>query len=257
MAKLNKLSKLIAASRKNSIAEEFKTDLEYCIEQENKRDYIPSKSFKPSGISGCKRSLYYELNGVVPDEEPPNCNLTGICESGTDRHETIQNYVMKMKSHNIDCEWIDVGKYVKENNIPYTEVISQNGNETKLYNSVYNLRFLCDGLIKYKGEYYILEIKTESSNKFNQHTEPWPEHIMQASCYSLVLQVPNVIFLYENRDICSKKAMLVKVTNEMKEGVKKVIYFVEDAILYNKIPPREEDKCSYCKYKCQCRRDGE
>ena len=57
MAKLNKLSKMVAYSKKNSVAEEFRNDLEYCIEQENKRDYIPSRSFKPSGISACKRNL--------------------------------------------------------------------------------------------------------------------------------------------------------------------------------------------------------
>jgi CRISPR/Cas system-associated exonuclease Cas4 (RecB family) len=257
MAKLNKLSKMIKTAKKNSVAEDFRADLEYCIEQENKREYIPSKSFKPSGISGCKRSLFYELTGIRPDEEPPNVNLTGICESGTDRHETIQYYVMKMRKHNIDCEWVDVGQYVKDNNIPHTEIVSQNGNETKLYNKAYNLRFLCDGLIKYKGEYYILEIKTESSNKFNMHTEPWPEHILQASCYSLVLQVPKVIFLYENRDICSKKAMLVNVTSEMKEHIRNIIWQVERYIDDDIIPPKEPDKCKYCKYQSQCRKDGE
>lgn len=257
MAKFNKLSKMIQASKKNSIAEEFKNDLEYCIEQENKRDYIPSKSFKPSGISGCKRSLYYELSGIQPDEEPPNVNLTGICESGTDRHEAIQDYVMKMKRHNIDCEWINVAEYVTNMKLRYTEVVSQNGNETKLYNSAYNLRFLCDGLIRYKGDYYILEIKTESSHKFNNHTEPWPEHIMQATCYSLVLGVDKVIFLYENRDVCSKKGMLVNVNPEMKERIRNIIWevtrYVEDDI----IPEKETDKCQYCKYQSQCRRDGE
>ena len=105
MAKLNKLSKMVASSKKNSVAEDFRNDLEYCIEQENKRDYIPSQSFKPSGISACKRSLFYELSGYKPDEEPPNTTLIGICESGTDRHEAIQNYVMQMKKHSIDCEW--------------------------------------------------------------------------------------------------------------------------------------------------------
>ena len=257
MAKLNKLSKMVASSKKNSIAEDFRSDLEYCIEQENKRDYIPSQSFKPSGISACKRSLFYELSGYKPDEEPPNTTLIGICESGTDRHEAIQNYVMQMKKHSIDCEWLDVGKFIKDNNIKYAEVISQKGNETKIYSEQYNLRFLCDGLIKYKGEYYILEIKTESTNKFNKHTEPWPEHIMQATCYSLVLGVDKVIFLYENRDICSKKAMLVNVTPAMKDTVWNKILDVVEYVIDGILPPKEPDKCKYCKYQSQCRKDGE
>lgn len=257
MAKLKKLSKMIATSRKNQVAEEFAEDLAYCIEQVNKRTYIPSKSFKPSGISSCKRSLYYELSGYYPDIEPPDYALTGICESGTDRHETIQNYVMRMKNYHIDCEWIDVGQYIKENNIPDVTVISQQGNETKLYSSKYNLRFLCDGLIKYKGEYYILEIKTESANKFSQHTEPWAEHIQQATCYSMVLKVPRVMFLYENRDVCTKKGMLVTVTDLMIKTVEDIIWDVTDYVLDEILPPKEEDKCKYCKYKNQCRKDGE
>ena len=63
---------------------------------------------------------------------------------------------MQMKKHSIDCEWLDVGKFIKDNNIKYAEVISQKGNETKVFSEQYNLRFLCDGLIKYKGEYYAI-----------------------------------------------------------------------------------------------------
>lgn len=257
MAKLNKLSKMVAAARKNSIADEFMHDLEYCIEQENKREYTPSTSFKPSGISGCKRSLYYELIGIKPDVEPPSVELTGICESGTDRHEMLQNYVMLMKQYGIKCKWLDVEKYVRENKIPGLKVLSKNGNETKLFSETYNMRFLCDGLIEYKGELYILEIKTESANKFNNHTEPWPDHIQQATCYSMVLQVPKVIFVYENRDICSKKAYLVNVTPQMISRVEGIIDSVNAYVLAEEVPPREETKCKYCKYCTQCKKDGE
>lgn len=257
MAKLNKLSKLVATARKNSVAEDFISELNFCIEQENKRDYTPSASFKPSGISGCKRSLYYELTGVRPDVEAASPELTGICESGSDRHETIQEYVMIMNEYGIECEWLDVGKFVKDNNIPYVQVLSNKGNETKLFSEKYNMRFLCDGLIKYKGEYYILEIKTESTNKFNRHDEPWPEHILQATCYSMVLQVKKVLFVYENRDVCTKKGFTVNVNDKMIENVENIINTVNDYMEKDLVPPRECDKCKYCKYKGACNRDGE
>ena len=257
MAKLNKLSKMVASSKKNSIAEDFRSDLEYCIEQENKRDYIPSQSFKPSGISACKRNLYYELSGYKPDEEPPNTTLIGICESGTDRHEAIQNYVMQMKKHSIDCEWLDVGKYIKDNNIKYAEVVSQKGNETKVYSEQYNLRFLCDGLIKYKGEYYILEIKTESTNKFNKHTEPWPEHIMQATCYSLVLGVDKVIFLYESKDTQElKEFCFTNIESVLKKALDKFNY-LNDCIKTNNIPPIEKSfNCNGCRFREVCKKNA-
>lgn len=255
MAKYNKLSKMVANAKKNCVAQDFLDELNYCIELENKSTYIPSKSFKPSGISGCKRALYYELKGVQPDEDQKTTELTGICESGTDRHESIQSYVMRMQENGLNCEWLDVGEYVRKNNID-AEVVSQNGNETKLFSKKYNMRFLCDGLIRYKGELYILEIKTEASNKFMQHDRPWPDHIQQATCYSMVLEVPKVIFLYENRDICSKKAFLVEVTDLMIKRVEGIINEVNRFVSNNELPPKE-NKCKYCKYRTQCARDGE
>ncbi|MGM9544196.1 MAG: Dna2/Cas4 domain-containing protein [Romboutsia timonensis] len=258
MARLKGLAKMVQNSQTNSVADSFVDDLIYTVEQYNKTDYTPSQSFKPSGIGGCERSLYYELSGVKPDVESNGYELAGICESGTDRHETLQQYVMGMKAYNVDCEWLDVGKYLHSKNITDPEVLDNKGFETKLFSHKYNMRFLCDGLIKYKGEVYILEIKTESTNKFNRHQEPWPSHIQQATCYAMNLQVYKVIFLYENRDTCSKKAYLVTVTPQMIQRVEDIIERTNKAVETNTIPPRCEDtsKCRYCKYKGQCKRDG-
>lgn len=49
------------------------------------------------------------------------------------------------------------------------------------------MRFMCDGLIQYNGEHYIIEIKTESTHKFNRHQEPWPSHKLQATCYAMTI----------------------------------------------------------------------
>ena len=258
MARLRNLAKMVQNAQTNNIATQFVEDLNYSIAQDNKTDYKPSQSFKPSGISGCERSLYYELSGATPDKEVQSTDLVGICESGTDRHETIQNYIRRMKYNNIDCEWINVGDYLREQNITDPVVLEQKGNETKLFSNIYNMRFMCDGLIKYKGEYYIIEIKTESTHKFNRHEEPWPSHIQQATCYSMTIGVPKVIFIYENRDTCNKKAYLVTVTDKMVERVVDIINRVNKAVQDNVIPPRCEDthKCTYCKYKGQCKKDG-
>ena len=259
MAKLNSIAKMIKANKMNSVAESFINDLVYTIEQEDKSDDIPTKSFKPSGIGGCNRRLYYELTGVQPDIVPGDSNLVGICESGTYRHEEIQNYVMKMKEHNIDCEWLDVAQYLVDNNINDPVVIEQKGNETKLYSEKYNMRFMCDGLIKYNGELYILEIKTESTHKYNRHTEPFEDHKLQATCYAMTLGVDKVIFLYEDRDNCSKKGYLVEVTKKMKMNVSNKIDLINDFVSTKSIPNKCEDskKCRYCDYKEVCRNDGQ
>lgn len=258
MAKLTSLAKMVKLAQQNEVAEQFVNDLLYTIESEDKEHntYKPTQSFKPSAISGCLRCLFYEVSGATKDEESKGTNLVGICESGTDRHETIQNYIQAMSKHGIDCEWVNVGDYLKQQGITDPQVIKQVGNETKLYSVEYNMRFMCDGLIKYNGEYYIIEIKTESTHKYGKHSDAWDSHKLQATCYSMTIGVPNVIFIYENRDNCDKKGFLVEVTDTMINQVKYKINTVNKSIQDNTVPPRETDKCTYCNYKTQCRKDG-
>ena len=255
---LKSVCRLIQSIKEEApIEKQFVEDLKRSIELNDKKESRkPSQTYKPSSMN-CLRNMYYQRIGIEPESES-NAVLIGICESGTDRHETIQNYIRRMKYNNIDCEWINVGDYLREQNITDPVVLEQKGNETKLFSNIYNMRFMCDGLIKYKGEYYIIEIKTESTHKFNRHEEPWPSHIQQATCYSMTIGVPKVIFIYENRDTCNKKAYLVTVTDKMVERVVDIINRVNKAVQDNVIPPRCEDthKCSYCKYKGQCKKDG-
>ena len=121
------------------------------------------------------------------------------------------------------------------------------------------MSFLCDGVIQHKEEYYVLEIKTESGYKFNNHDAPYKEHIYQATCYSMCFGINKVIFLYENRDNCTKKAYLVEVTDAMKEEVADKIFTCDDYVA-KKIPPpktTESKHCQYCDYKRLCREDGD
>ncbi len=252
----NRIAKLIKMQQENDVANKFLQDLLYTIEKENENDYIPTKAYKPSGIAGCKRGLYFQMTGVKPDIEPSSVELVGICESGTDRHEVLQDYIKQVGSYTGNCKWLNVAKYLHEHNITDPQVVSQNGNETKLFSKKYNMRFMCDGLIQYRDEYYILEIKTESSLKFSRHDEPWKDHKMQAACYAMCIGVPRVIFLYENRDNCTKKAFLYEVPQSQIDYIEQVINYVDRCVEEHKVPPKEPDKCTYCNYKGECRRIG-
>lgn len=257
MKQFKKLAKMIQMEKDNQVAQTFVNDLNYTIEKENSNDYIPTRSYKPSGIGSCKRSLYYQLTGATPDNKPQSVSLVGICESGTSRHEIIQDYIMRMNEYGIDCEWIDVGFYLKALNVKDPKVIHQVGNETKLFSEKYNMRFMCDGLVSYKGEYYIIEIKTESSRKFSSHDTPYKSHKLQATCYAMTIGVPRVIFIYENRDTCEKKGYLVEVTKEDIEQVEAIIDEVNAYVDEMMPPPKELDNCFYCNYKEECRSDDE
>ena len=255
MKQFKKLAKMVQMEKSNQVAQQFVNDLLYTIEKENTSDYIPTRSYKPSGIAGCKRGLYFQMIGATPDAEPNSVNLVGICESGTDRHEVIQQYIQQMAIHTGNCKWINVADYINKKGIKDLQVISQVGNETKLFSTFYNMRFMCDGLVFYKGEYYIIEIKTESTHKYGSHEEPWPAHKLQAACYSMCIGVPKVIFIYENRDNCDKKGYLFEVPEAMKDKIATTIAYVDNCVAHGTVPPKELDKCTYCKYKMECERN--
>lgn len=221
-------------------------------------DGKPSRTYKPSSLQ-CIRQMYYQMTGCDLDESSNSPDMCGVGESGTDRHIRIQNYIEHMKDYGIDCEYVDVEKYVAENNIPDIKIIGKQGMETKLHNTKYNLNFLCDGIIKYKGNYYILEIKTESSYKWRDRTGVADEHILQASTYSKCLNLSSVLFLYECRDFCSKKSYVLNVTTDMQDFVCDKILLCDQYVNSNIVPPKPSDvskkSCQYCSYRKTCKKD--
>ena len=260
---LNRICKLVNVSTSNSksVADLFATDLEYSIVKYNSMTTpnTVSKSYKPSSLH-CIRNMYYQVTGKeVEQNSSITADFIGICESGTGRHNDIQESIIHMKDVGIDCEYINVADYVKEHNLPNLEIIEQCGHETKLFNSKYNIRFLCDGIIKYKGEYYIFEYKTEASFKWNSRDNVDDGHKLQATAYSLSFGLNNVIFLYENRDVCTKKCYLFEVTDDMRNDLIEKLTICDKYVAKNLVPPKPLDLpvkyCKYCGYADMCRKD--
>lgn len=257
---LKNVAKLIErANTEVPIEQQFIQDLKRSIELDDIKNFRkPSMTYSPSGM-GCIRSMYYKRIGVdvVPDS---SYTMVGICESGTDRHERIQNAISKMKDNGFDCEYIDVAEYVKSRGLDlYLDIVDKCGNETKLYDKVRNVSFLCDGIIKYHGKYYIVEFKTESSFKWKDRKGVDPKHYNQAITYSLELQIDSVIFVYINRDIVDYKCYLFSVSESDRERIRALIDTCEDYVIKRELPPIEEDidtrKCAYCAYKELCERN--
>ena len=240
--------------------QDFLTDLKRSIEMtDEKNSRLPSKTYKPSGMN-CIRASYYQLTGTQPDPSSSNYTLVGICNSGTDIHVRIQTAVEQMKENGMDCEYIDVADFVIQRCLEDVNIISKNGMETKLYHKKLNMSFMCDGIIKYKNHYYILELKTENSYKFANRKDVDPSHYNQGTAYSLAFGIDQVLFVYINRDVLDMKAFMFNVTPEMKESL---IGYIEecDGYVERKIaPPKPKDvskkACSYCAYKTQCNKDG-
>lgn len=258
---LKAVSRLIDIANTNvPIEEQFRTDLCRSIElTDEKNSGMPSRTFKPSSMT-CKRCCYYQVTGMTPDESKSTYTMIGICNSGSDIHIRTQTAVMQMKDNGMDCEWVDVENYVKSRGLDYLEIKSKTGTETKLYDKRYNISFMCDGIIKYKGKYYILEIKTETSGKWYSRTGVNPKHYNQAISYSNSLQLDNVLFLYIDRDMLNQKAYMYHVTDNMRSDLVKFITDTQGYIDRQVVPPKSEDagrsKCSYCSYQLQCKKDG-
>ena len=260
-ALLNVLNLIDASVGELPVEKQFLNDLKMSIERnDEKGQRKPSPSYKPSSMH-CIRNMYFQITGAPIANTGTSSELVGICESGTDRHIRIQDAVAAMKENNIDCEYVNVADYVREHGLTdRLNIVSQQGNETKLYHKTLNMSFLCDGIIRYKGKYYILEIKTESSYKWLDRSYVDDKHRNQAYTYSLELGVDKVLFLYENRDVCTKKPYILTVTKENTDYIENRIETCDDYVRNKLVPPVESDVtpriCQYCDYRTQCKVDG-
>lgn len=265
-AAFKNILRLIDAETDNALPHEsFLSDLKRSIElDDTKNSRSPSKTYKPSSMN-CMRASYYQIKGVEQDEGSANYTLIGICNSGTDIHQRIQQAVINMKSNNMSCDYINVADFVRTRELSDIKIIEEPnfelGNfETKLYHEKYNISFLCDGIIKYKNKYYILEIKTEASYKFLSRKSVDPKHHTQAITYSLALGLDDVIFLYISRDILDMKSFCFHVTEDMRKEVISYISECDSYLAKDMLPPKpvvvDNRVCQYCDYRTQCRKDG-
>lgn len=255
---LKNVAKLIERANKDvPIEQQFIDDLKRSIELDDmKNTRKPSETYSPSGM-GCIRAMYYKRIGADVPVGTAGYSMVGICESGTDRHERIQNAISKMKDNGFDCEYIDVADYVVARGLDeYLDVVDKCGNETKLYDRNRHVSFLCDGIIRYKGKYYIVEFKTEASFKWKDRKDVDPKHHNQAITYSLELKLDNVLFVYINRDIIDYKCFLFNVTDKDRERVIDLIDTCEVFAQHKEVPPKPdlpEKVCMYCAYQEYCR----
>ena len=259
---LKNVSRLIElANKPQSISTNFLEDFKRSVLlTEEKHDGIPSQTFKPSSLN-CARGCYYQIMGVQPDAGAVSFNMVGICNSGTDIHVRVQTAVMQMRENGIDCDWIDVAQYIEENHLDHLIVREKKGTETKLYDTRYGtyISFMCDGIIKYKGKYYILEIKTESANKWYSRDNVDPKHYKQATSYSNSFKLDDVLFMYVDRDLLNIKVFEFHVTNEMRHELIAFFNTVQGYVERKIAPPKGDVKpntCRYCNYATQCKKDG-
>ena len=197
-----------------------------------------SPSYKPSSLV-CPRMMYFIRTGTEPDTGKVDPASVGIFESGTDRHDRIQHVLDGMKDLGMEFEYIDVPTYVKQKKLKDIKIVEKKGMETKCYNEKLKMSFLTDGIIRYipEDKYFIFEYKTEVTQKFQRREKQEITHEIQATAYALNFNINDVLFVYEDRNVCNKKAFRYTVTDEDKQTkVVKKIKYVEKCIKENTVP---------------------
>ena len=227
---------------------------------------VSTKNLSPSKLY-CEVFEAFRLNGTPMAAEEESFETTGYKEAGNSRHQAIQEFLI----NNPEVEWLDPAKWVEEHDLPFyvkpsrevTNLIEKHPEisieeakrilkdyEILLQHKTQPLSFKLDGLIKYKGIVYILEIKTV--NKRDLEKSPLDKHQYQGKCYSFLLKVDRIAWVYESRENFKIKVSFQLVREEEHQEIRnrlnRIIKYRNDI---NKLE-RNTSKCQYCRYRPKC-----
>lgn len=262
-----RLLNIINSSTQNLPAnKKFLNDLMRGVERYNMQTSRKgSRYYKPSGLK-CMRQMYFVRMGAEQDTTPSEYNSLNMADTGTRRHEGIQEVLLAMKDMGYDWKYLDVAEYVKEKQkfgkCLSLEIKGTQGAETHLIDKALNTSFRCDGIIRRisTNEDYLFEFKNVISFKFAQvDNEPLAEHMKQVTCYCTSLDLDKAFVLYENRDNCELECPIIEITRDMKNNLVSYIQECEGYVERMIAPPKCEEKktCRWCSYKQICQKVGD
>lgn len=189
----------------------------------------PSKTISPSCLN-CQTCAALKLAGAPFAPSKESFQSRSFADAGTDRHARIQEFLSTTDY------WIHIPTYIAKKKLPL-EVLAEDGYEVLLWSEQYQTRFRCDGMLNIGGITYVLEIKTERQAMNSGRIAPNEKHLKQAYAYSLLLDCPDIMWLYEGRDLLEQKFIHQHITPEEKAYIKK---YIEDIIKFKDDPSKLE-----------------
>ena len=214
-----------------------------------------SRTIAPSSAY-CMKQNWFRLRGVEPDKpKTSDRGLDFTAQVGTSCHENLQSLLKAT----LKDDWLDVGEFIRTNCTWYSDCeIEQHGLETRIAISNPPIRFACDGLIRWKGEIYLLEIKTSEFSSWDSLTAPKPIHIDQVKSYASLLHVNHVLMIYQDRQYGGLKCFELRISDEEIKATWDTFYYIVDMAdknLPTKGLPSGDSRCSasMCPYHKKCK----
>lgn len=213
----------------------------------------PSQTFAPSSIR-CKRVSWFRLRGVEPESESRvDRGLQFTADIGTACHHIIQSTLIR----SLKSDWIDVKEYLSNLNPPYKYVCEQLGFETRIEVLDPPIKFAPDGLIRFKGQEMLFEIKSCDHASFEKLSGVKSNHLDQVKCYCTLLNLHKALVLYIDRQYGDLKCFEVSVSDIDMQEIWSMFKEVQDDVAKNIAPSRPKDNryCtpSYCRYYERCK----
>lgn len=243
------------SSVSSDILELFESAWDKQIKEKTEKPH--HKTFAPSSMR-CKRLQWFRLRGSDPDVlNIPDRSLDFTAKMGTACHSMIQELLSTV----LGADWIDPKQYLENNPPQYEYTLEKSGYETQIEVKNPPIRFACDGIIFWKGKYYLLEIKSSEFGSFNDLTEPKYNHIDQVKAYCALFGIKDVIFTYVDRQYGSIKCYEVNYKDYQLQEVYDMFVDIQRLAEAGVAPeglPKGDPYCgpSWCPYYKKCKAYG-
>lgn len=215
----------------------------------------PEPVFRPSSFR-CDRMCWFMIRGVEPDDiGNPDPVMQHKADVGTGCHRVIQGNLIEA----LGDDWIDVEQHLKDNPMPWEYTLTREGPECAIRIPELQFKFSCDGIVRWKGKKYLLEVKTVEPGPLEEMVDPRFDHIDQVKCYATMLGLDGVLFLYQDRTFGNLKCYEVNIPIEDKTFVLDKVTRIRRMRDDNIAPPKLESgdrTCSGCGYKLKCKQWG-
>lgn len=215
----------------------------------------PKKQTIAPSAAYCMKQNWFRLRGVQPDKvNKTDRGLDFTAQLGTACHENIQLLLSEVLGE----DWLDVGQYLESISPSFSYTVEKFGFESRIAITNPPIRFACDGIIRWRGKIYLLEIKTAEFSSWDSLTGPKDIHIDQVKSYASLFGIHDVLMIYQDRQYGGLKCFEIHISDLDMQATWDTFYYIVDMADKNLPPaglPSGDSRCSssMCPYYKKCK----